>query len=209
MNDIIKNNQEFELLMLQCDIARKTLMTSIEGQMTGFEVMNGYNPVEHIKSRIKSEQSIMSKLKRYGCEITFSNIASFIHDIVGVRIVCSFLSDVYDIVKILKQSRQFEIVKEIDYIKEPKETGYTSYHLIVKVPVYLNGKKEFIHSEIQIRTVAMDFWASLDHKIQYKFEGEVPKVVVEEMLRCSQEIRKLDHRMLDLNMTVNRFFKDK
>jgi len=186
-------------------MAKETLLNSIKGLMKEFELNNDYNPVEHIKARIKSEESVVSKLINRGYEVTLDNMVQHIHDMVGIRIVCSFLSDVYDIAKVLEQSEQFEIIKKKDYIKEPKETGYMSYHLMVNVPIYLNEGKELIEAEIQIRTVAMDFWASLDHKIQYKFESDIPSEVVEEMYKCSQDIKKLDHRMLDLNMTVNRY----
>ncbi len=199
--------EKVQLQMLKYKLAKETLLNSLEGLMKEFELNNDYNPVEHIKSRIKKEESVITKLKRRGYDVTLDNMINHIHDIVGVRIVCSFLSDVYDIVKVLERSEQFEILEKKDYIKDPKDTGYMSYHLRVKVPIYLNDGKELIEAEIQVRTVAMDFWASLDHKIQYKFEGAVPKEVMEEMYKCSLDIKKLDHRMLDLNMTVNSYQK--
>lgn len=205
MQKIEEDIEVLKLQMLKYDIAKETLLNSIKGLMKEFELNNDYNPVEHIKARIKSEESVVSKLINRGYEVTLDNMMQHIHDMVGIRIVCSFLSDVYDIAKVLEQSEQFEIIKKKDYIKEPKETGYMSYHLMVNVPIYLNEGKELIEAEIQIRTVAMDFWASLDHKIQYKFESDIPSEVVEEMYKCSQDIKKLDHRMLDLNMTVNRY----
>jgi len=197
--------EEKKLQLLKFKMAKETLLNNITGLMREFELVNEYNPVEHIKTRIKEEESAMMKLKSRGYDLTLDNMIKHVHDMVGLRIVCSFLSDVYDIVKVLERSELFEILEKKDYIKEPKETGYMSYHLLVKVPVYLNNGKEFIEAEIQIRTVAMDFWASLDHKIQYKFSGVVPQEVIEEMYKCSLDIKKLDHRMLDLNMTVNSY----
>ena len=205
MQKIEEDMEVLKLQMLKYYLAKETLLNRVKGLMKEFEINNDYNPVEHIKARIKTEESVVAKLINRGYEVTLDNMVKHIHDMVGIRIVCSFLSDVYDIAKVLEQSEQFEIRKKKDYIKEPKETGYMSYHLMVNVPIYLNGGKELIETEIQIRTVAMDFWASLDHKIQYKFESDIPKEVVEEMYKCSQDIKNLDHRMLDLNMTVNRY----
>ena len=128
-----------------------------------------------------------------------------VHDIIGIRIVCSFLSDVYDIVDIIKSSKQFKIKEEKDYIKNPKSTGYMSYHLIVLVPIYLNETVEYIEAEVQIRTSAMDFWASIDHKIQYKFPSEIPEEVKNEMFNCAVDIRKLDEKMYQLNEIVNKY----
>lgn len=205
MEKFKENEKDIKLQMLKFKMAKDTLLNNITGLMKEFELRNQYNPVEHIKSRIKQEESAIIKLSDRGYDITLDNMVKHVHDMVGVRIVCSFLSDVYDIVKVLEQCEQFEIVEKKDYIKDPKDTGYMSYHLLVKVPIYLNEGKELIEAEIQIRTVAMDFWASLDHKIQYKFSGIVPEEVIEEMYKCSLDIKKLDHRMLDLNMTVNSY----
>lgn len=205
MEKFKENEKDIKLQMLKFKMAKDTLLNNITGLMKEFELRNQYNPVEHMKSRIKQEESAILKLSDRGYDITLDNMVKHVHDMVGVRIVCSFLSDVYDIVKVLEQCEQFEIVEKKDYIKDPKDTGYMSYHLLVKVPIYLNEGKELIEAEIQIRTVAMDFWASLDHKIQYKFSGIVPEEVIEEMYKCSLDIKKLDHRMLDLNMTVNSY----
>lgn len=172
-----------------------------------YERKNKYTPVEHVKSRIKSTHSIINKLIDKGYEITEENITNHIHDIAGVRIVCSFLDDVYDIVKIIEESNFIVIKKKKDYIKKPKETGYSSYHLIVEVPVFLSSGKIMVEAEIQIRTVAMDFWASLDHKIQYKFSTDIPSEVIEQMYQYSLEIKKMDKRMSKLNKMVNKYKK--
>ena len=124
---------------------------------------------------------------------------------IGVRIVCSFISAVYDIVNIIKNSKQFKIKEEKDYIRSPKSSGYTSYHLIVLVPIHLNSRIEYVEAEIQIRTIAMDFWASLDHKIQYKFEGAIPDEVKKEMYNSSQDIKALDYKMYKINEIVNKY----
>ena len=115
------------------------------------------------------------------------------------------MSDVYDIVKIIKNSNLYQIKKEDDFIKNPKESGYSSYHLNVLVPIHLNGRVEMVEAEIQIRTMAMDFWASLDHKIKYKFEGEMPEEVKQEIYNCSYEVKQLDAKMYRLNEIMNKY----
>ncbi|MBE6149584.1 MAG: GTP pyrophosphokinase family protein [Firmicutes bacterium] len=194
--------------MLKYKFALEMLETEIKILIEEFEFKNKYNPVEHIKSRIKSKESAIKKLKNKNYDITLENLKKHVHDMVGVRIVCSFLSDVIDIVKLIENSKQIKIKEKKDYITTPKDTGYSSYHLIVFVPIYLNGKEELIEAEIQIRTVAMDFWASLDHKIQYKFPKEIPEEIKQDLYNCSLSIKALDKRMLILNEIVNKYKKD-
>lgn len=201
------NNGKINELMLKHEFAKEILETQINILIKEFEYNHHYNPVEHIKSRIKTEKSIREKLTRKGYEYNARNLLSHVHDIVGIRIVCSFLSDVYKIVDMIKNSKQFKLVNEKDYIQTPKESGYISYHLIVLVPVYLNDDIEYIEAEIQVRTIAMDFWASLDHKIQYKFDT-TPKEVQDELYQCSLDIKALDNRMNQLNRIINKYESD-
>lgn len=205
MNNILINEREVSELMLKYNFALQLLETQFNILIKEFEFKNKYNPVEHMKSRLKTEKSIIDKLNKKGYEITAKNMISHVHDIIGIRIVCSFLEDVYDIVDIIKSSKQFKIKEEKDYIKNPKSTGYMSYHLIVLVPIYLNETVEHVEAEIQIRTSAMDFWASIDHKVQYKFPSEIPEEVKKEMYNCSLDIRKLDEKMQQLNEFVNKY----
>lgn len=207
MNNILINEREVSELMLKYNFALQLLETQFNILIKEFEFKNKYNPVEHMKSRLKTEKSIIDKLNKKGYEITAKNMISHVHDIIGIRIVCSFLDDVYDIVDIIKSSKQFKIKEEKDYIKNPKSTGYMSYHLIVLVPIYLNETVEHVEAEIQIRTSAMDFWASIDHKVQYKFPSEIPEEVKKEMYNCSLDIRKLDEKMQQLNEFVNKYNK--
>ena len=208
MNNILINEREVSELMLKYNFALQLLETQFNILIKEFEFKNKYNPVEHMKSRLKTEKSIIDKLNKKGYEVTTKNMISHVHDIIGIRIVCSFLEDVYDIVDIIKSSKQFKIKEEKDYIKNPKSTGYMSYHLIVLVPIYLNETVEYIEAEVQIRTSAMDFWASIDHKIQYKFPSEIPEEVKKEMYNCSLDIRKLDEKMQQLNEFVNKYNKE-
>ena len=208
MNNILINEREVSELMLKYNFALQLLETQFNILIKEFEFKNKYNPVEHMKSRLKTEKSIIDKLNKKGYEVTAKNMIQHVHDIIGIRIVCSFLDDVYDIVDIIKSSKQFKIKEEKDYIKNPKSTGYMSYHLIVLVPIYLNETVEHVEAEIQIRTSAMDFWASIDHKVQYKFPSEIPEEVKKEMYNCSLDIRKLDEKMQQLNEFVNKYNKE-
>ena len=208
MNNILINEREVSELMLKYNFALQLLETQFNILIKEFEFKNKYNPVEHMKSRLKTEKSIIDKLNKKGYEATTKNMISHVHETIGIRIVCSFLDDVYDIVDIIKSSKQFKIKEEKDYIKNPKSTGYMSYHLIVLVPIYLNETVEHVEAEIQIRTSAMDFWASIDHKVQYKFPSEIPEQVKKEMYNCSLDIRKLDEKMQQLNEFVNKYNKE-
>ncbi len=194
----MKDN-ELEGLLLKYTAALKTLETEISILLQDYEYRNNYNPVEHIKSRLKTYDSASKKLISRGYEVTIKNIEEHVHDMIGMRIVCSFLSDVYEIVKIIENSDQITIHDKKDYITTPKETGYSSYHLLVYVPVYLIDGVTLVEAEIQIRTIAMDFWASLDHKIIYKFKGEIPEEIKKEMQNCANDIHQLDQKMLELN----------
>lgn len=202
--NVLADKNEIPELMLKYNLALEILEAQLNVLIKEFEFKNKYNPVEHIKSRIKTETSALEKLERKGYEVTAENLKLHIHDMIGVRIVCSFISDVYDIVKIIKNSKQFKIKSEKDYIENPKDTGYISYHMIVLVPMYFNEQIEYVEAEIQIRTIAMDFWASLDHKIQYKFPKDIPDDVKEELFNCSLVIQALDKKMYELNENVRK-----
>lgn len=191
--------------MIEYEFAKNILETNLEILLKQYELDNGYNPVEHIKSRIKSKSSITKKLEKKGYEVNLTNLKEHIHDMIGIRIVCSFLSDVYDIVDLIKQTSPFEIKEESDYIKHPKESGYTSYHLNVLVPINLKDRTEYIEAEIQIRTVAMDVWASLDHKLRYKLSEDIPLHLQKEMLECSNSIKMIDEEMQHLYERVKSY----
>lgn len=193
------NSKETEGLILKYTSALKTLETEISILLQDYEFKNNYNPVEHIKSRIKSYDSASKKLLSRGYEITIENIEEHVHDMIGLRIVCSFLSDVYKIVELIENSDQITVHNKKDYISNPKESGYSSYHLLVYVPVYLIDGVKLVEAEIQIRTMAMDFWASLDHKIMYKFKGDIPEEIKEGMKICANDIHELDQKMLNIN----------
>ena len=150
-----------------------------------------YNPIEHIESRLKTDESITRKLIRKGKEITVENIQKYIDDIAGVRVICSFTPDIYRIVDMISSQDDIEVLKTKDYMLNPKVNGYRSYHLIVRVPIFLSD-----------RTVAMDFWASLEHKIYYKYEGNTPEYIKKELKECADLVTFLDSKMLAINEEV-------
>lgn len=193
--------------MIKYNFALEILEIELKLLLTDYEYRNKYNPVEHIKSRIKSDESIKRKLEERGYDDSPNNISNHINDVVGIRIVCSFLSDVYNIVDLVKKSNRIKIKEEKDYIQSPKETGYRSYHINVLVPIILCDREEEIEAEIQIRTIAMDFWAALDHKIQYKFPKRIPAEIKREMCQCSEDIREIDEKMLNISKIMKNYVK--
>ena len=194
--------EEYNEFLLKYNYALKVLETNIRILLSEYERNTKTSVVDHIKTRIKSEESSLKKLSRKGYEQTLDNFDKHVHDIVGLRIVCPFLSDVYEVVELIKSSKLFKIIEEKDYIKNPKDTGYISYHLVVLVPVPIGGKLENIQAEIQVRTMAMDFWASIDHKLQYKFVEEVPENIKDELYRSSVDIQHIDEKMLELKELI-------
>lgn len=182
--------------------ALKEIGTKLEILNDEFQHVHQYNPIEHIKSRIKTSESIVKKLKKHGYESTIDNMVQYINDIAGIRIICSFTTDIYRIAEMLERQSDIKVLSIKDYIKRPKPSGYKSYHMIVSIPIYLSEKRVDAKVEIQIRTVAMDFWASLEHKINYKFDVNVPEYIQEELYECARMVSELDAKMLSLNEEV-------
>jgi len=199
---------EYKEAMLKYNFALKKLETELDILLEEYKFNHGYNPVEHTKSRIKTLDSILGKLDRKGLSYSVDNIVRNIHDVVGVRIVCSFLEDVYKLVGMIKSSKEFIVKDESDYIKDPKDSGYSSYHLNLLVPVHLFNRTEYVEAEVQIRTVAMDCWASLDHKLRYKLTEDIPEELKIEMEEQAKEIRKLDKSVQRLYEIVKKYEKN-
>ena len=195
----------WETLMFLYNAALKEINTKIEILNEEFQHVHHYTPIEHIKSRIKTPESIVKKLKKNGYEVNVKNMVKHVRDIAGIRIICSFTSDIYLIADMITKQGDLKIISLKDYIKHPKDSGYQSYHMLVSVPIYLSGGFVDTIVEIQIRTVAQDFWASLEHKIYYKFEGKAPDYISRELQECSKIVAKLDERMLSLNNTIQEF----
>lgn len=197
--------EEWSHVVMLYDAALKEINTKLEILNNEFKTAHQYNPIEHITSRIKTPQSIVKKLRRYGKDITVDNIIKYINDVAGVRIICSFTSDIYKIADLITKLSGIKVLNIKDYIANPKPNGYKSYHMIVTVPVFLSNMTVDTKVEIQIRTIAMDFWASLEHKIYYKFEGNAPDYIQKELKECSELVAYLDQKMLSINQEVQKY----
>lgn len=194
--------ESYEEVMLIYSGALKQINTKLEILNQEFQHVHNYNPIEHIKSRVKTPGSIAAKLKRHGYEVTLANMVKYCNDIAGIRVICDFTSDIYKIADMISNQSDIHVLAIKDYIAHPKPSGYKSYHMIVTVPVYLSDRIVDTKVEIQIRTIAMDFWASLEHKIQYKFPGEVPQQIQDELLENAKMVSALDASMLKLNEEI-------
>ncbi len=192
----------WETIMLLYNSALKEIGTKLEILNNEFQHVHQYNPIEHIKSRVKTPESIVKKLKRRGYESTIENMVKYVNDIAGIRVICSFTSDIYRVAEILANQSDINVLSIKDYIKHPKESGYKSYHMIVTVPIFLSDGVVDTKVEIQIRTVAMDFWASLEHKIKYKYEGYAPEHIKRELFECAEMVSDLDAKMMSLNEEI-------
>lgn len=183
--------------MIKYISALKVLETQLEIINDDFKYIKKYNPIEHIKTRIKSADSIINKLYKDNLDFTLDNVEDYINDIVGVRIICAFESDVFELIEIIRNSNIIHVIKEKDFISKPKNTGYRSYHLIVEVPVELINEKVMVKAEIQIRTLAMDLWASLEHKLKYK-SAYCTDDISTKLVDISSQLHKIDEEMLEL-----------
>ncbi len=204
-NDEIR---DYETLMFLYSSAIKAVNTKIDILKDEFEYTHHYNPIEHVTSRLKTAKSIVNKLKREGHETDIASMQQYLNDIAGVRIVCSFTSDIYRIADMISAQDDVKVLLIKDYIASPKPNGYKSYHMIVSVPVYLSSGPVHTKVEIQIRTIAMDFWASLEHKIYYKFNGNAPDYIKDELYGCAVMTSALDERMLSLNEAIQAYSKE-
>ena len=191
--------------MMVYEAGLKEINTKIEILNTEFKMTHQYNPIEHVSSRIKSPNSIMKKLRHNGRDLTIENVLKYINDVAGIRIICSFTSDIFRIADLIAGQSDVEVLKIKDYITQPKENGYMSYHMIVSVPVFLSNRTVNTKVEIQIRTIAMDFWASLEHKMYYKFEGNSPEHIRRELKECADIVAFLDRKMLAINDEIQTY----
>ena len=199
----------WKTVMFLYNSALKEVGTKLEILYDEFKHVHSYNPIEHIKTRIKTPESIVKKLKRYGYEISIDNMIRYINDIAGVRLICSFTSDIYRLAAMIGNQSDLKVLTIKDYIKNPKDSGYKSYHMIVSVPIFLSDSVVNTKVEIQIRTIAMDFWASLEHKIYYKFEGNAPEYISRDLKDCADMVSMLDEKMLSLNNAILECVKQK
>lgn len=211
MEDAIRNYEDvdsWKTVMFLYSAAIKEVGTKLEILNDEFHHVHQYNPIEHIKTRIKTPESIVKKLKKNGHETSIENMIKYVNDIAGVRLICSFTSDIYKLAEMIGNQSDLKVLAIKDYIKNPKESGYKSYHMIVSVPIFLSDSVVDTKVEIQIRTIAMDFWASLEHKIYYKFEGNAPEYISRELKECAEMVSKLDDKMLSLNEAIQQCLEE-
>lgn len=197
MDNYTNELEKLDNIMIKYISALKILETQIEIINDDFKYIKKYNPIEHVKTRIKTADSIINKLRKNNLDFTIENVVNYINDIIGVRIICSFKEDVNELIDILKKSKNIKVINEKDYINNPKISGYRSYHMIVEVPVELINEKTYVKAEIQIRTLAMDLWASLDHKLSYKSEFCTDEIY-KKLYEMSDELNQVDDEMSSL-----------
>lgn len=199
---LLGNEEKFRNLMAYYKCAIMEVETKFRVLNESLSIRYERNPIESIKSRLKDPKSIIDKLYRKGVEPDFNAIEKHLEDIAGLRVICAFKEDVYMISDYLLEQDDISLVEYVDYIKSPKPNGYRSLHVVVTIPIFLGNEKRIMKVEIQFRTMAMDFWASLEHKINYKFEGNAPQHIKDELIECSEMIAKLDAKMLSLNEEI-------
>ena len=196
--------QEFRALQHLQDAGIKEVRTKLEILDDEFKIKHDHNPIHHMEYRLKSVNSILGKLEKRGLEVSLDSIVTNLTDIAGVRVICNYVSDVYKIADLLIKQSDIKLIAKKDYIKHPKENGYRSLHLVVEVPIFLAEKVQPTTVEIQIRTIAMDFWASLEHHLRYKADNEVPDGVRDELIECAKTISNLDYKMQGIHEELNK-----
>ena len=196
--------KEWNHALLLYDSALKEIDTKLQILRNEFKVEHKYNPIEHITSRIKSPESIAKKIRRDQKELTVENIVKYVNDVAGIRVICSFTSDIYRIADAIAKQSDVKVLKVKDFIMNPKPNGYRSYHMIVSIPIFLSDKVTETKIEIQIRTIAMDFWASLEHKLKYKKDVEDAETIGRQLKVCADSIGILDYQMQEIRNQIDR-----
>ncbi len=201
---ILEQMKPFRQLMMQYECALMEVETKLNVLNAEFSLEYDRNPFESIKTRIKQPVSIWEKLKRMGKEPTVENIESCLSDVAGIRVICSFPEDIYTIAELLSKQDDITVLKRKDYIKNPKENGYRSLHLILEIPIFLSNEKKYMKVEVQFRTIAMDFWASVEHKLKYKKNIKNPEQIAEQLKNCANTIADVDFRMQAIRHDIDR-----
>lgn len=193
------HSKTFEKIMFIYSVAIKELKNKMEIMQDEYKILYDYDLIDHINTRIKSPESIEKKMSKRNIPLQYKNMIEEINDIAGIRVICPLKKDIYSIKEFIENIPGLRVIKEKDYITNPKKSGYTSYHLIVEVPISLSRKLMYVKVEIQIRTMAMDFWASLEHKMKYKPKTEISKTASKELVSYAKMIQKLDQKMMILS----------
>jgi len=182
---------------------RQILLTKLEIIHEDFKNFQSNNPIENITSRMKAPESIAGKLQGLAEELTADNAATYVKDIAGIRVICTFARDIYTLADILRAMPDTKVMSEKDYVSHPKPSGYRGYHFIMEIPVYHTGSIDYIPVEVQLRTAAMDFWATLEHKVKYKYRDHIPKHLSDELVVCADKISDLDDRMFMIQDAIS------
>ncbi|RHP72500.1 GTP pyrophosphokinase family protein [Coprobacillus sp. OF03-2AA] len=194
-----------ELLRMQqiYEAGIKEVRTKLEILDAEFKVKHDHNPIHHIESRLKSPESILKKAISKDIPVTERSLEENIHDIAGIRVICNYVDDVYKVAQLLTNQDDIQLIEMKDYIQNPKESGYMSLHLVLEVPIFLSEGPKPIHVEVQLRTIAMDFWASLEHKLKYKTDNNVSDDVKKELQECAKSIAEIDLKMQNIHNRLN------
>lgn len=194
MEPIADQIPEFILMRNTYNCAIREVRTKLDNLDAEFQVRYDYNPIHHMDSRMKTAKGIFEKMKRKGYEIKLENVIE-ITDVAGVRVICNYIDDVYEVAELLLRQDDIRLIRRSDYIKDPKPSGYRSLHLVVEVPVFLSDRTEFVPVEIQLRTIAQDTWASLEHELKYKREGGITEEISQELIACAEAMAEIDRTM--------------
>lgn len=201
--EALKQAKPFAELMMYNRCAIKEIETKLRILDEEFSIRADRNPIQTIKSRVKKPISIIEKLQRRGYEVTVENMKEHLTDIAGVRVICSFVEDIYKLAELLLKQDDINLVEVKDYIKNPKPNGYRSLHLILEIPIFLSQEKKYMRVEVQFRTIAMDFWASLEHQLKYKKKIDNPEKIANELKYCADVITEVDMRMQDIRYMID------
>lgn len=201
-NDFYRMAFQFQQIMMVYESAIKELETKLDILNKECKVNHKRSPIETVKTRIKSPESIAKKLEKKNLPVTFESMMSNLNDIAGVRVICPYISDIYSVRDILLKQPDLTLLEQNDYIENPKESGYRSLHLVVQIPVYLSQTVNNVRVEIQLRTIAMDFWASLEHQLHYKNTTRVPESIRRELFRVAETIAMTDREMEEIALEL-------
>ena len=201
-DSFLSEAKQFRELMMMYTCAIREVKTKLEVLNDDLAVRYQRNPIQMIKSRVKKPVSILEKLKRRGYPVSVGSISENLYDVAGIRVICSFVDDIYMIAEMLARQDDVEVLMVKDYIRCPKVNGYRSYHMIIRVPVFFSDRKEKMRVEVQIRTIAMDFWASLDHQMKYKRDMDDAGEISEDLKECAEIIAQTDRKMLSIRKKI-------
>lgn len=197
-----KRIREFDILLMRYESAIREVRTKLEILNDELTLINEHSPIATIISRRKTVESIVQKLKTQGFPLTIESVEKNLNDVAGVRVICNFIDDIYKVARMLVQQDDIELIRVKDYIKNPKENGYRSYHMIVEIPVFFSSEKRPMRVEVQIRTVAMNFWASLEHQLKYKKDIDNAKQVMAKLKECAETIAETDEKMYEIRKSI-------